>query len=102
MLEESTLFASNQECGRPSVAQRLIVQQSGWRRTHDRDSAGLRPVGEVAGRTPCQFLRKQRSHTRPYSSRVVGIRLGIEHENSAYARRLGGSDDRAQISRRFD
>jgi hypothetical protein len=38
----------------------------------------------------------------PSQQRDHRIRLGAEHEDSAYTRSLGGSDDRSQIPRRFD
>lgn len=72
---EATLFASDQECNgtlRPPFAktgrgiehpaQGFVVQQATGRRTDDCYSRGLCPIGEFAGRTPHQLLRKQRSH----------------------------------------
>src|SRR5438034_10679454 len=43
-------------------AQGFVVEQTAGRRTDDCHSGGLCPIGEFAGRTPHQLLRKQRSH----------------------------------------
>ncbi len=62
MAGEATLFASDEEHGWPTAAQGFVVQQAAWRRTDDRHSGGLCPIGKFAGGALHQLLRKQRSH----------------------------------------